>query len=1854
MPDRLIFDLPSPVQIAAPFLSALPPQFDESLFLSASARWRESSDGLHGLMGACPGIRETLEQLLKQELNLDGQQAGLLFTRTAEHPERFVSLTAACAYVMQHPTLETTLDQQCRVTGLNHAHALSQLTPLQWLERLKELDPERSHGERWRTFWEARAPGTPVSRQTYVIQQYRSHFEAAAQIAFAQRTLTAEQLKRLQLIIDAPSGGLAASDERIHTEQLTLVLSNKSRIKPTGAWVITTAGLSSDGHLLYLPSRSVAIQRFDQRSDMQAWLSRQALVPSGLPDSPLQFEYTARTDPLTVGASDLFAAYQQAQITALRHGSHGKAGMANHGAHSLAQADQVDLQLRKATVIASPPRLQAAHEESLPDEPSLFGSLYADIPWDLRQAALKKQRDALQALIEEVGSGDGLQPFKDSLKTLGTAEDNADNAASALLNRSRTLDVVTFQREFAHLHSAHKSALLAEAQLQLRLKQLSVDEHKLITTLLDTSDESKPDAVAASLTLSMSEQNGDKTTVHAQEIKGAFVVTQAHVLTDADSPHSVILYWPGSGGGLQRFSNRRELERQVFKVDGQENGAALALKKISGDALQYSLNGLNTDFEEQAGSFRQRHADAAEAGQLAEQLEMLRQKARSAFQVPVHAARTLSFAHVLEQNDSGVLSANLAGWLTRLTEVERIGLKNLIEAYILAMRKSHALMTIALEPRDDFTRKHLHARLTKDFSIEGHFAVQVELPDSTTTQTVPQSGPGGIRKTTVIVPGNRRSKMSLEDLAQLNVDNVHSVLEDAVSKRLIFMRLEVTAARQQDRFRLLNGINLPYLRKVLPELDLPKAYEQKILDTFLGGADEPVFVRQHRRESLVEPWRLMLKIQGECARLQHHINSDELQVLNIAIDANTPQAWLAKGKRVVLLPVSLGVGGKDTRDEGPVTLSGVNFIEEQLSAITLLYLPDSPDGQFLRRYDNLEAARKGLYTLCGDDKWVSYLAGKTLHGNVRAHVNRINQAVDKHFDAVIAVGVRWPQTTSLAAHLLDAHMGRLIEAHRGSSRSNDDLFLERYALTGPRAFNYMKMAMGMVPFVGSALALYDAWTAANQAVAAFLRGEVGDGVAQIESMLLSLIDAFMDLLPGEALTAAASRTARSLTQSRQLHRLARNVAAVHGASRRQARHVAKRFNGYDYEQPISLADLQPGKHGLYRGIYRHADGNFIERQGRLFQVELDRDSQSWRLLGNSQKTYKQPIAMNEAGDWDTWYGVYGSTQKGGGLGGGQALGHLADAIDPLWPLAIRHRLPRWWADRTFRRHHQLTETIDDLAPQLNTRVKKTSETLNRYHDATPENRPALMPAADAECVGDIEFATRQYNMLAELKPLTSGRKQRSVIEMQSSAAWLLTDRYRQRAIFLSQSSRPLTDQILKMSRDLDNLPANALSARLILLEDIRKLRVEFVNKLDELETLKGDVNRWFDRIGLKKDKDQIKHQVDALNTTLSDANLTYLRAAHRLEIVKHYGTVDEVSWLYLQGQAQKLRARVDRALYMQDSLPEVSVTREQRNQILQNCITLYTQFRREMKVWTTSYPQHFHMDAVEPLLNGIDKMSERARKAIDHPALSAPAGEIRKKVFSSEDGEWLIGVEKWDPKKKTRHYQINDGEVWAQTSDGKFRLQAPSTVAPAPAPAQTITALVEEAGKRLDFQPTYLAKVKTYADQDMLPVDLEHMMVSEAAELTRRADRIQKLDAQNPLIQKLRDEAGALKITGREMRTRQALTTKKPTGGMLADLLEQDAVEIRKTSPLKNLGKRKEGRIDYLQEYEIWDKTLTPSELLWYAHFHYASAKPVMRQFEKAHLKLPEHRFLTHADDANLPYADIGKRSTVVDHFERF
>ena len=133
--------------------------------------------------------------------------------------------------------------------------------------------------------WQARLPiGTPeppvrhCRAVTGPSQLYRGHIEAAAQLGFALRTLSAEQLKPLWMILDAGTETVRLDDQPIHCEQLALKLSD-STLKIPAAWVITLGSRQPVAQLLYLPSRAVPVQAFAERSEMENWLSGQLLAP---------------------------------------------------------------------------------------------------------------------------------------------------------------------------------------------------------------------------------------------------------------------------------------------------------------------------------------------------------------------------------------------------------------------------------------------------------------------------------------------------------------------------------------------------------------------------------------------------------------------------------------------------------------------------------------------------------------------------------------------------------------------------------------------------------------------------------------------------------------------------------------------------------------------------------------------------------------------------------------------------------------------------------------------------------------------------------------------------------------------------------------------------------------------------------------------------------------------------------------------------------------------------------------------------------------------------------------------------------------------------------------------------------------------------------------------------------------------------------------------------------------------------------------------------------------------------------------------------------------------------------------
>ncbi|WP_213938369.1 DUF6543 domain-containing protein [Pseudomonas sp. dw_612] len=1670
------------------------------------------------------------------------------------------------------------------------------------------LDFKSRLNQRWDAWWAERAPGTPVSRWERATQLFRAHFGAVAQLTFAQGQIPPEQLKTLEALVDP------AQTTEGQTLAITERLGGTAELQDA-EWSAVLVITTTDGPLLYLPARQPALLSFKQRLALEEHLSRERLSrhavgatvpPSILADSP-------QSDPLLAAITRWRSQRIEAQLDAVRR--------VQEGTLTESEANEWDRQHR--TLFASAPALTGlaiADEYDDADVVPLFGSLSANDLTGDQHNVLEPQRQAIEALLDDPqGLPDRarLLPLQEQLEALNRAEEDAHKAATALLDRRPATRMLELrQRPNPHydaLYRARLAGLRAEAAVQRLLGHISEEEHGWLDAVLDhpARADRKEEVTASRLSLSF----GD--TEHAT-LDGPLVITREA------SGHGLLLYWPGSAGGLQRFESQAALERAVFKLHAIDPGLALHLTPVESDPFEYGLQKQLYACEVRIATLLADFPVPAYQEQRRVELEKCVLETVDALGVPVHEAREHAYAEILEQQQTHVLAGHMPQWLSRASDTERGRLKTAIKAFIAAMKRSHALIERDLPHRDDFAGKRVEECLCRDFSLTQGFSVTLDLPDSTTWQKILVEGaaPGTPQKN-ILVASAQRSPWSIAQLANSNIDQ-------SLWWRMSLMKVAVSADSATERTTLINGITSSYLRTLVTELDLAGHYEGLIYRAFTGSPTAPAFSNEHRRECLAEPFRLMLNMRGDSALLQKQIEQNGWQILSTAIDASTAQAYAANGQRIVLRPARLTVGGSDTQD-GATGLSGVTFIEEQVSGVTLLYLPDSPDGQCFYQRASLELARQLLFNLCLRPDMVNYLAGRAVIGDFNRHVSRIDQARKINFDALIGVGVPWPATTSLAVHLLNAHMGRLIEAHRATSRSNTALYLEQYALQGGLMFNYLKMALGMVPFVGGAIALYDAWDNANLAVAAFLRGEVGHGLAQLESVLLSLIDAAMDILPG---VASGPSLARALTRQRQASALI-NGATFHRPSLRKARRLKDRFEGYEYEGSISLVGLQPASEGLYRNVYRHALGDFILRQGRVYQVRLlDR---TLRLYGTRRRAYQQPIAIDEAGHWDTYFAVHGALFSSGLPGGGNLAGHLADGLDPIWPAFIRRWLPRWLTDQALRHQRRLEHSIDALSRQLHSQHQSHNVAIRRYLDGDDATRRSLLDSVNAGCINDIELAIQRHEQLNQMLSLSHGNRRHETQELLSQSAMVVVERTLHRLDLARDRSLHYLDDIAAVTDQMVKLPAGSLDASLKFSRQIRQLRVKLIDELQEIDAHVAQLDVWRRRVKLRADKSNVTEDLERIDSTLSEATRDYVKTLNHLSMLTRYDRVFDPAWPYLHGRMGEARTKVYEALTSQHSLPDVIANVNRRNQILSECLQEYETFARDLTVWAAGYGQHFDLPWVAPTLELLHKMGNHARHGIKNGIKpSANARNSGKEIFETDGNRLLIGKKEVDPLTRQTRFTLTgeDGRVehWLPASAGKYRRQVPSGVVQ-PDEVVDVPALLTEARQRLAALDGYRLKVEGYARQQMSPANLEYMMTSEAAELSLRARRIGRASAQEPIIAQLNAKAQALIQEGRDLRVAHTLKSKTPTEGYLEDLHQaatpgQPIIEIRKVGTLVDLGRRADGRPDFLQEFEVLDLTQGVPRVVWYAHFHFGTADPVFNRFDKAHLKLPEQRNL--------------------------
>lgn len=858
---------------------------------------------------------------------------------------------------------------------------------------------------------------------------------------------------------------------------------------------------------------------------------------------------------------------------------------------------------------------------------------------------------------------------------------------------------------------------------------------------------------------------------------------------------------------------------------------------------------------------------------------------------------------------------------------------------------------------------------------------------------------------------------------------------------------------------------------------------------------------------------------------------------------------------------------------------------------------------------------------------VDYLAGQALQGDIDRHRSRLGQTVQKRFDGVIGSGFAWPATTSLAAHLLNTQMGRLIEAHRNQSRSNADLAQEHYALRSGHLFNGIKLALGFVPVIGTAVNLYDGVTHLAAAVDAFARGDTYHGVQAPASVFDSLLFAAMDVVPA----LAPAQSARQLTRLRQLARPAAQSALSRFLPHRTPRGVRERFDGYAYEQPLSLAGVEPASHGLYRHVYRHARGDFILSQGRIYQVEYDKTYHTLRLSGTRTRQYKQPVAMDASGQWDTHGALYGTLVEGGLAGGGNVAGHLADRLAP-WTAPLRDWLPRWWTDHAWRQQQTLMGRIKSEHRRINHSAEQINRLLARYHADDLSVIPELERAMDT-LTAQAKNIDEDFHKIA---PYLRGNRSQILRKARSDAAEDVCQCAQFQVQFSLHKEISLIQQINAAEARLSALPYEQTAARQALRADIRRLQVQIFENYQRADLSIHLMNEWMPGVQ-GAHRSQLTRTAEVINRRTTELERARIQTLALTDLITQRKPGHDIAWHYLQGPLKNAENDLLRALYLHVHLREVSPSPGQRNRILQHCIDVYVAYQRRLNSWSASVAQHFDDTYVTLMHQQLDILRARAEHAMTSVSPKTP-GTSSRRIFETDDNLLLIGEASTAPGTQARRYTVTGGrgeeQVWEQGSNGKFHRVGEVTQVPwQPAPRQ-LEAVISEARGRLGNLATHQAKVHGYAQRNMFPADLEFMMTSEADALDLQAVHIEALNGDMAMVRQLRQQALALRERGRLLRINQSLASQTPTEGYLDYLIGQRLdgkpfIDIRKSGALEDLGRRADGRPDFMQEYEVRDLRQDPPTVLWYAHFHYESKAPSSFDgFTKAHLKLPAQRRL--------------------------
>lgn len=1341
---------------------------------------------------------------------------------------------------------------------------------------------------------------------------------------------------------------------------------------------------------------------------------------------------------------------------------------------------------------------------------------------------------------------------------------------------------------------ARLTAWRAELRLHKALGYLSGDEHALLAALLDQPRD-REGLVAAHLQARYAGQ--------LESLPGVLLVAAPVALATPPQPGRVFLFWPGEHGALYVFDSLAGVRAML--CGSAATAQDLVLEEVRGHAFEQGLVAQLDRYQADIVAVTAGSRRFEDAATLEQSLERLRLEGIDDLVMALATTRDEALAKAAAQALALQLSRAPVTWSLRLDARQRDETQRRIAALCEAIHVSHRYLAGVLTDRTVFVERLLDIRLCDDFDMSVAPDVELDLPLSVSwvTDIVAGSGAPGTPKRKIPKASTERVSMSLAELALAGVDS-------EMNERLLFARIQVTPQLSGE------GIGIAYLKKLVEELDVAQAYEDHLWAVYRGLQHDTTAELAARREALITPFTRQLQLQALLAYFSQRLSRKAWQIVNRVISASTAEQYRPDGWAIICYPLTLHA--PDTAGGSGFTLGGISVIHEQRSSITVLHLPDAPNHLVFSEYDSLEAARLALVDMALQSKMVAYLGSRAWTGNAALHASYINQAMLQGFKGFISLGVALAPTLSLAERQTDQQMGRLIQAHRASSRSQRDLFFQAALMEQGNVFNYIKMALGIVPFVGVGVGLYDAWTAANAATRAFLKGDVVEGLDQLEQILLAVIDAGMDVAPSLPVfrpRGPASNWPGASVSSQSI--FVRNVATPH------------RFTGY--EAAIPIHDLQPGRTGRMRGVYQVGDQHVIGHHGMTYPVLWDATYATWRLRGGPQRSYQQPVALDSKGYWQVHGAIDGALVRGGLAGGGAMIGRMAQYGWTGLSGYVRRRLRGAETDlqrrarslRELQSHldaqHGVQRPVAEAVAQAKSRptdpaVRRQLE--KALADNRDYNRRALelMEAVGTEGINRVfakdVFASAMHNTMKrsrELEGIHLSDLQRAAGSIQSRTPLSPTATAQELADYVRQA---MADNAAVVGAFERTLAHRLYQERLFERYQGSHLLPETMRK-------------------------ELQGQLDGSTSSLGYrvARSTPLSAMSRNPVVG-----DDV----FLGHFDTLRERLKKAAINLFELKsgQVNLSNTQRRRIVGEvfedlrhakvlAVLLESRFRQKLNL---EYWPLLSAELDWFLQEAGELLADIQRHAARQPAGTAKraGGASQKRVFETSDDQLLIGTQRQasDGAQLIEITEPETGRVldaYRQGQDGRWTT---SRVAPPQGPTTSLQSLMVKASEGLAAVDNLIRKVQGYSAGSMDATSLEDILHLQAREFGKLADDLDQFGGPTEvatLSSRLRGQAGLLFAEGTKLRIAK-LKGSLPTAAAVVFLHQRGQVRIEKLGARLDIRNRHGKIVDYLQEYQVVD-ALT-GRALWFAHFHFQKAATPFQNFLAGHLKTAEQRHL--------------------------